>query len=50
MQEFPPKFIKKVSCPKSEHYFRSESTIMVNFEAIMKNNRVWASEKIEEDP
>jgi hypothetical protein len=31
-------------------FFRSESTLMDNFQTIMKNNRVWAQDRIEEDP
>lgn len=40
----------RLDSPNKLHFFRSESTIMNNFETIMKNNRVWAAEKVETDP
>lgn len=48
--ESPAHRLKHLTSSPNVPFFRSESTIMDNFEVIMRNNRIWSEEKIELDP
>lgn len=48
--ESPAHRLKHLNSSPNVPFFRSESTIMDNFEVIMRNNRIWSEEKTDLDP
>jgi hypothetical protein len=49
-KETPALRLKHLKSSVNVPFFRSQSTIMDNFQAIMHNNRIWSEAKIELDP